>query len=203
MRAARLRLGCAHAHTGRRDRGDCHKRSRPARRPSPTLTLVQKRNGGWLGGGGADGGQPTKSQSRNFPNCVGKMRVPTSLPRRQAVSLSSTAFALLVSSAGPLRAPAEAPAAAPEPPGLPEAYPDPNKRDRGMMNEKVLVPRDYFGVFGVVPPRVLVQVDSKQPQWNAWGACVDNSRARRVRKRSALGTAATAAPPHPSMAGWG
>lgn len=43
------------------------------------------------------------------------------------------------------------------------------------MNEKVLVPRDYFGVFGVVPPRVLVQVDSKQPQWNAWGACVDNS----------------------------
>ena len=43
------------------------------------------------------------------------------------------------------------------------------------MNEKVLVPRDYYGVFGVVPPRVLVQVDAKQPQWNAWGSCVDNS----------------------------
>ena len=89
--------------------------------------------------------------------------------------MSSTALALLVSSAGPLRAPAEAPAAAPASAALPETYPDPNKRNRGMMNEKVLVPRDYYGVFGVVPPRVLVQVDAKQPQWNAWGSCVDNS----------------------------
>ena len=102
------------------------------------------------------------------------MRVPA-IARRQVVSLSSTALALLVSSAGPLRAPAEAPAAAPAPAALPETYPDPNKRNRGMMNEKVLVPRDYYGVFGVVPPRVLVQVDAKQPQWNAWGSCVDNS----------------------------
>ena len=102
------------------------------------------------------------------------MRVPA-FARRQVVSLSSTALALLVSSAGPLRAPAEAPASAPAPAALPETYPDPNKRNRGMMNEKVLVPRDYYGVFGVVPPRVLVQVDAKQPQWNAWGSCVDNS----------------------------
>ena len=102
------------------------------------------------------------------------MGVPA-FARRQVVSLSSTALALLVSSAGPLRAPAEAPAAAPAPAALPETYPDPNKRNRGMMNEKVLVPRDYYGVFGVVPPRVLVQVDAKQPQWNAWGSCVDNS----------------------------
>ena len=102
------------------------------------------------------------------------MRVPA-FARRQVVSLSSTALALLISSAGPLRAPAEAPAAAPAPAALPETYPDPNKRNRGMMNEKVLVPRDYYGVFGVVPPRVLVQVDAKQPQWNAWGSCVDNS----------------------------
>ena len=102
------------------------------------------------------------------------MRVPA-FARRQVVSLSRTALALLVSSAGPLRAPAEAPVAAPAPAALPETYPDPNKRNRGMMNEKVLVPRDYYGVFGVVPPRVLVQVDAKQPQWNAWGSCVDNS----------------------------
>ena len=102
------------------------------------------------------------------------MRVPA-FARRQVVSLSSTALALLISSAGPLRAPAEAPAAAPASAALPETYPDPNKRNRGVMNEKVLVPRDYYGVFGVVPPRVLVQVDAKQPQWNAWGSCVDNS----------------------------
>ena len=132
---------------------------------------------------------------------IAEMRVPT-LARRQAVSLSSTALALLISSAGPLRAPAEAPAAAPEPPGLPETYPDPNKRDRGMMNEKVLVPRDYYGVFGVVPPRVLVQIDSKQPQWNAWGACVDNSCARHA-KTWRFRHGSNPAPPPPSTAGWG
>lgn len=132
---------------------------------------------------------------------IAEMRVPT-LARRQAVSLSSTALALLISSAGPLRAPAEAPAAAPEPPGLPDTYPDPNKRDRGMMNEKVLVPRDYYGVFGVVPPRVLVQIDSKQPQWNAWGACVDNSCARHA-KTWRFRHGSNPAPPPPSTAGWG
>ena len=131
-----------------------------------------------MAGGGGRG--LTEAQSKFTQSRIAEMRVPT-LARRQAVSLSSTALALLISSAGPLRAPAEAPAAAPEPPGLPETYPDPNKRDRGMMNEKVLVPRDYYGVFGVVPPRVLVQIDSKQPQWNAWGSCVDNSCARHAK----------------------
>ena len=129
--------------------------------------------GGARGVGGSAGAL-IKFRALRWRRRRARMRVPA-FARRQVVSLSSTALALLVSSAGPLRAPAEAPAAAPAPAALPETYPDPNKRNRGMMNEKVLVPRDYYGVFGVVPPRVLVQVDAKQPQWNAWGSCVDNS----------------------------
>lgn len=95
------------------------------------------------------------------------MRIPA-LVRRQVVSSS---VAMLLSSLRPPPAPAETGA----PAAIATSFPDPNLRDRGMMNQKVLVPRDYYGVFGVVPPRVLVTVDAKQPQWNAWGSCVDNS----------------------------
>jgi len=50
-----------------------------------------------------------------------------------------------------------------------------NARPRSMMNYAPLIPGDYYFTFGTVPPRSISQAATKQPEWNAFGACVDNS----------------------------
>ena len=56
---------------------------------------------------------------------------------------------------------------------------DYNKRARGMMNEKALIPGDYYYIFGQVPPRRLSDVDIvaniEQPKWNVFGSCIEDS----------------------------
>ena len=53
-----------------------------------------------------------------------------------------------------------------------------NARPRSMMNYAPLIPGDYYFTFGTVPPRSISQAATKQPEWNAFGACVDNSCVR-------------------------
>ncbi len=59
-------------------------------------------------------------------------------------------------------------------PGWDEANPDYNLRPRGM-NQDAMMPNDYYGIYGVVPPRKLLSPSVAQPQWNAFGACIENS----------------------------
>jgi hypothetical protein len=48
-----------------------------------------------------------------------------------------------------------------------------NLRTRG--NKPPLVPGDYYYTFGTIPPRRITAPKIDQPQWNAFGACVENS----------------------------
>ena len=53
---------------------------------------------------------------------------------------------------------------------------DPNLRPRNMMSYKPLVSQDFYYAYGVVPPRKFnPSRPPAQPQWNAWGSCVDTS----------------------------
>ena len=80
------------------------------------------------------------------------------------------ALTLLV---GALTSPALRPALAEEP--LAELE-DPNLRPRNMMSYKPLVSQDFYFAYGVVPPRNFnPSRPPAQPQWNAWGSCVDTS----------------------------
>ena len=80
------------------------------------------------------------------------------------------ALTLLV---GALASPALRPALAEEP--LAELE-DPNLRPRNMMAYKPLVSQDFYFAYGVVPPRKFnPSRPPAQPQWNAWGSCVDTS----------------------------
>ena len=65
--------------------------------------------------------------------------------------------------------------ACPSPPAL-ATLADPNARPRGMMNEKALIPSDFYYLYNVVPPRVFdPSVVATQPRWNAFGSCIENS----------------------------
>ena len=57
-----------------------------------------------------------------------------------------------------------------------DSVPDFNRRGvRGMGLSSALIPGDYYYIYGVVPPRKISAPNVEQPQWNTFGACVENS----------------------------
>lgn len=47
--------------------------------------------------------------------------------------------------------------------------------DRVRSPSQLLLQQDYYYIFGTVPPRQITAPKIDQPQWNAFGSCVDNS----------------------------
>ena len=55
-------------------------------------------------------------------------------------------------------------------------FEDPNLRPRNMMKYAPLVSQDFYYAYGVAPPRKFnPSRPPQQPQWNAWGSCVETS----------------------------
>ena len=49
--------------------------------------------------------------------------------------------------------------------------------DRVRNPSQLLLQQDYYYIFGTVPPRQITAPKIDQPQWNAFGSCVDNAAA--------------------------
>ena len=55
---------------------------------------------------------------------------------------------------------------------------DLNRRSRSMMGygSTALIPGDYYYIYNIVPPRKFSPANVvKQPEWNAFGSCIENS----------------------------
>jgi hypothetical protein len=61
------------------------------------------------------------------------------------------------------------------PAALANTISDPSQRPRDMMQYAPLLSNDYYYIFGKLPPRKISGSKIDQPQWNTFGACLDNS----------------------------
>ena len=59
-------------------------------------------------------------------------------------------------------------------PASAEEIADYNRRPR-TMGKDVLIPGDYYYIYGTVPPRQISAPNIEQPKFNTFGSCVDNS----------------------------
>ena len=106
----------------------------------------------------------TRSDMKPLPTTAPPPTATTFLSRRAVASLFTSISAAVTQH--PLL---------PLLPALADEAKDPfNSRPRNM-GKYQLIPGDYYYIFGQVPPRSITAPNTQQPQWNAFGSCVENS----------------------------